>query len=119
MKEQRKRGHGKEVLEEGQRGEGNEDDRLDPAFEDWLGNSGSDDGLFDPLHGNRLAITALGSGIELLLSRLLLLWLLNNKLFLATSEPRPPCLSSGGDGFLAGRKTGISGTSLGAGLGGA
>ena len=100
-------------------GEGNEDDNLDFSLEDWLGNSGSDEGLFDPLHGNKLAITALGNGIELLFScELLLLWLLKNELFLATREPMLPCLSGNIVEFLTGGKTGMSGTSLGAGLGG-
>lgn len=99
-------------------GEGNEDDNLDLHIEDWLGNSGSDEGLLDPLHGNKLAITALGNGIELLLLFVLPLWLLNNELFLAMAEPILPCLSSDILDFLAPGKTGISGTSLGAGLGG-
>lgn len=64
-------------------------------------------------------MTALGSGIELLFScELLLLLLLNNEFFLATNEPMAPCLSSDRVEFLACGKTGISGTSLGAGLGG-
>ena len=48
-----RRGDGKEMIHAHQCGKGNEEDNLDFSLEDWLGISGSDEGLFDPLHGNK------------------------------------------------------------------